>query len=122
MLLTHVNRATGSRCSLVSLHGSDSALVVDERGIASFALLRDLEAAAATVEHAGRPDNPKRFDRWTDPEGQVWIFDQPRSTDGSYLADDPDTDEVESRLRWYRCSGNQQVTADCRAPERGVDD
>lgn len=46
------------------------------------------------------PENPQRFDEWTGPDGSEWVFDQPRVEDGTYLADDPATEVVESALQW----------------------
>ena len=55
-----------------------------------------------TVEEASieRPENPQRFDRWTDPDGVTWVWDQPRAADGTYGQDDPATEPVESALQW----------------------
>jgi hypothetical protein len=50
------------------------------------------------------PEYPERFDLFTAPDGSEWIWDQPRAENGTYLADDPDTEEVESLLRWVRIS------------------
>jgi hypothetical protein len=46
------------------------------------------------------PEEPARFDEWTAPDGSVWVYDQPRDELGQYVADDPDTEAVESALRW----------------------
>jgi hypothetical protein len=46
------------------------------------------------------PENPARFDPWEAPDGSLWVYDQPRNPDGTYIADDPDTEVVESALRW----------------------
>lgn len=46
------------------------------------------------------PENPARFDEWVGPDGTVWIFDQPRAADGTYLQDDPATEKVESAMHW----------------------
>jgi hypothetical protein len=46
------------------------------------------------------PENPQRFDQWTGPDGSRWRWDQPRAADGTYLADDPETEAVESALQW----------------------
>ena len=46
------------------------------------------------------PEDPQRFDQWTAPDGSVWVFDQPRDAQGQYLADNPETDVVESALQW----------------------
>jgi hypothetical protein len=46
------------------------------------------------------PPNPARGDEWTGPDGSRWRWDQPRAADGTYLADDPETEAVESALQW----------------------
>jgi hypothetical protein len=46
------------------------------------------------------PLNPARGDEWTGPDGSRWRWDQPRAADGTYLADDPETEAVESALQW----------------------
>lgn len=46
------------------------------------------------------PEDPERGDEWTGPDGSLWRWDQPRAEDGTYLADDPATDAVESALQW----------------------
>jgi hypothetical protein len=46
------------------------------------------------------PLNPARGDEWTGPDGSRWRWDQPRAADGTYLADDPATEAVESALQW----------------------
>ena len=46
------------------------------------------------------PQNPARFDVWLAPDDTEWIYDQPRGTNGRYIADDPNTPEQESALRW----------------------
>jgi hypothetical protein len=46
------------------------------------------------------PTEPARFDEWTAPDGSVWVWDQPRDELGQYVADDPETEAVESALRW----------------------
>jgi len=46
------------------------------------------------------PENPQRGDQWTGPDGSEWAWDQPRATDGTYLADDPETEVVEAALQW----------------------
>ena len=46
------------------------------------------------------PVDPQRGDEWTAPDGSQWVWDQPRAADGTYLADDPVTEAVESALRW----------------------
>lgn len=57
--------------------------------------------AYARPEPGGQlPPSPQRFDVFTAPDGSQWIYDQPRAADGTYLADDPETEEVESALQW----------------------
>jgi hypothetical protein len=51
------------------------------------------------------PEAPSRGDEWTGPDGSQWVFDQPRASDGTYLADDPATPEQESRLQWLPVEG-----------------
>jgi hypothetical protein len=51
------------------------------------------------------PENPQRFDEWTGPDGSQWVWDQPRAADGTYLADDPETEVVESALQWLPVGG-----------------
>jgi hypothetical protein len=51
------------------------------------------------------PESPQRFQRWTGPDGSEWIWDQPRAVDGTYLADDPATEAVESALQWLPVEG-----------------
>lgn len=46
------------------------------------------------------PQNPVRFDVWLAPDDTEWIYDQPRGTNGRYIADDPNTPKQESALRW----------------------
>jgi hypothetical protein len=46
------------------------------------------------------PESPQRGDEWTGPDGSRWRWDQPRASDGTYLADDPATPEQESALQW----------------------
>lgn len=46
------------------------------------------------------PENPERFEQWTAPDGSLWVWDQPRAGDGTYLADDPATPEQESAPQW----------------------
>lgn len=48
------------------------------------------------------PENPSRGDLYEAPDGTIWVWDQPRDENGQYVADDPDTDEVESTLRWIK--------------------
>lgn len=116
------DRATGQQCRLVAFHDRDAALVRDERGVVRHILLSELDpldlASAPAAPRPGMPENPKRFDRWSDSEGGQWIFDQPRNPDGSYVADLPETESVESALRWYPCSGDAPVEAEDRSPEQ----
>lgn len=51
------------------------------------------------------PESGVRFERWTAPDGSVWVWDQPRGPNGQYLADDPETEEVESALQWLPVGG-----------------
>lgn len=46
------------------------------------------------------PQNPARFTVWLAPDETEWIYDQPRGPNGQYLADNPETPERESALRW----------------------
>lgn len=46
------------------------------------------------------PQNSVRFDVWLAPDDTEWIYDQPRGENGRYIADDPNTPEKESALRW----------------------
>ena len=114
--------ANGLLCLIIAPHGRDGVLVRDERGVVGYALLSELgsieeqESLAGSV--AGRPANPKRFDRWTDDDGQQWIFDQPRNPDGSYVSDSPETSPIESALRWYHSGGSEPVAAEDRSPEQ----
>lgn len=91
----------------------------DERGIVGYALLSELESIGEQELQGGpvtsRPSDPKRFDHWTDSDGQQWVFDQPRNADGSYVSDRPETPSVESALRWYRCGGGAPVVAEDRS-------
>lgn len=105
-------KGSGEHVVVVSLHGQDSALVRQRNGVARYVLLADLETAAPNRRSRGqRPRSPRRFDRWTDDDGQEWIFDQPRRSDGSYKPDDPDTEVVESALGWYPCQGPRPLRA-----------
>lgn len=59
--------------------------------------------AYARPEPGGkRPENPRRGDVFLAPDGSRWVWDQPRAADGTYLADDPETNGVESALQWVR--------------------
>ena len=107
-------KGTSQELEIVALHGPDSALVRSAGGIAFYLPLSEIEEAAQAEPQVGpaasagaRPANPKRFDRWSDAQGQEWIFDQPRNPDGSYASDDASTELVESRLDWYPCRGPQ---------------
>jgi hypothetical protein len=51
------------------------------------------------------PEAPSRGDDWTGPDGSRWAWDQPRASDGTYLADDPATPGQESALRWIPVEG-----------------
>lgn len=46
------------------------------------------------------PTEPSRFQRYIAPDGSVWVWDQPRNEDGTFMADDPATPEQESAMRW----------------------
>jgi hypothetical protein len=59
-----------------------------------------LAALAGPPESWSWPENPERFEQWTAPDGSLWVWDQPRAADGTYLADDPATEAVESMLQW----------------------
>jgi hypothetical protein len=48
------------------------------------------------------PPNPARFDTYTQSDGTEWIYDQPRNPDGTYVSDDPETEQVESAMTWFR--------------------
>lgn len=113
----------GLLCRIIAPHGRDGALVRDERGVVGYALLSELESIDEQEplggSVAGRPGNPKRFDRWTDDDGQQWIFDQPRNPDGSYVSDNPETLLIESALRWYHRGGSEPVAAGDRSPGEG---
>lgn len=78
--------------------------LIDETLVSKLQTLAvDYWLPAAFVDALGQwlwPENPARFDEWTAPDGSVWVWDQPRGADGKYLADDPDTEDVESALRW----------------------
>lgn len=50
------------------------------------------------------PEVASRFDTYTAPDGSEWVLDQPRNADGTYMADDPETEEVESALGWFLAS------------------
>ena len=50
-----------------------------------------------------QPD-PSRGESYQAPDGSWWKWDQPRNESGQYVADDPDTAEVESALRWLAVS------------------
>jgi len=59
-----------------------------------------IAALAGPPESWSWPENPERFEQWTAPDGSLWVWDQPRAADGTYLADDPATPEQESELQW----------------------
>jgi len=59
-----------------------------------------IAALAGPPESWSWPENPERFEQWTAPDGSLWVWDQPRAADGTYLADDPATEAVESMLQW----------------------
>lgn len=46
------------------------------------------------------PENPVRYQRFTAPDGTVYVFDQVRNDDGTFMADDPATEVVESAQQW----------------------
>jgi hypothetical protein len=62
-----------------------------------YATVRDITRRAGW---AGRSRQPRRGDRWRAPDGTIWIYDQPRNSDGTYRSDDPSTPQSESALRW----------------------
>lgn len=90
-----------------------AGLVADElvQALQTLGTAHDLPAEfVAALGAVGNPDwewpeAPERFDEWTAPDGSVWRWDQPRGTDGTYLADDPATAESESALRWIPLGG-----------------
>lgn len=78
-------------------------------GIASLAVqyllpeefISGIRSILAVMPMAFSPtESPARFDEWTAPDGSVWVFDQPRDAQGQYVVDDPETEVVESALRW----------------------
>ena len=74
-------------------------------GLQSLAVQYDLPAEfvvglAGPRQFWDWPENPQRGDQWTGPDGSEWVWDQPRAADGTYLADDPETEVVESALQW----------------------
>lgn len=80
-----------------------AGLVADELVAALQALAEQHYLPAAFVAALGatlRPENPSRFQRWTAPDGSEWVWDQPRNELGQYLADDPETEEIESAPKW----------------------
>jgi len=48
------------------------------------------------------PANPSRGDTYTASDGTIWVWDQPRNEIGQYIADDPTTSDIESKLQWIR--------------------
>jgi hypothetical protein len=86
-----------------------AGLVADElvAGLQMLATTHDLPASfVAGLGAVGNPEwewpeSPARFDEWEAPDGSEWVYDQPRDpATGQYLADDPETEAVESALRW----------------------
>jgi hypothetical protein len=86
-----------------------AGLVADElvAGLQMLAVQHDIPAAfVAGLGAVGNPEwewpeNPTRFQPWTAPDGSEWVYDQPRDpATGQYLADDPETEAVESALQW----------------------
>lgn len=73
----------------------------------TYDLPAEFVAALGAVGNPGWewPENPERFQQWTAPDGSVWTWDQPRAADGTYLADDPATEAVESALQWLPVGG-----------------
>jgi hypothetical protein len=90
-----------------------AGLVADELVAALQALAEAHDLPAEFVAALGAvgnpswewPENPERFDEWTAPDGSGWTWDQPRAADGTYLADDPATEAVESALQWLPVGG-----------------
>lgn len=64
------------------------------------AFISGLQAGLQAVAWEWPDDAPARFDEWEAPDGSLWVYDQPRNGAGQYLADDPETEAVESALRW----------------------
>lgn len=62
-----------------------------------YATVRDITRRAGW---AGRSRQPRRGERWLGPDGTIWIYEQPRNSDGTYRSDDPITPQSESALRW----------------------
>ena len=62
-----------------------------------YATVRDITRRAGW---AGRSRQPRRGERWRAPDGTIWIYDQPRNSDGTYRSDDPSTPQRESALSW----------------------
>jgi hypothetical protein len=52
------------------------------------------------------PPNPARFDTYTQSDGTEWIYDQPRNPNGTYVSDDPETEQVESAMTWLLVTGD----------------
>jgi hypothetical protein len=61
---------------------------------------------SANASASGRPENPQRFDRWTDSDGNEWVYDQPRTANGTYAQDNPETEVIESALKWVPATQN----------------
>ena len=62
-----------------------------------YATVRDITRRAGW---AGRSRQPRRGERWRAPDGTIWIYDQPRNSDGTYRSDDPSTPQSESARSW----------------------
>lgn len=60
------------------------------------------QAAAHAPDGWNPPEDPSRGDLYEAPDGSIWQWDQPRDENGQYLTDNPDTDEVESTLKWIK--------------------
>ena len=85
-----------------------AGLVADSlvQALQGLAVQYDLPAAfVAALGAVGNPgwewpEAPARFQRWEAPDGSQWVWDQPRASDGTYLADDPATELSESAMQW----------------------
>lgn len=96
--------AWGTACSLGLV--SDELIPATQLLAAAHDLPAELIAAlAGPPESWNWPENPDRFEQWTAPDGSLWVWDQPRAADGTYLADDPATEVVESALQWLPVGG-----------------
>lgn len=90
-----------------------AGLVADSlvQALQGLAVQYDLPAAfVAALGAVGNPgwewpEAPARFQRWEAPDGSEWVWDQPRAGDGTYLADDPATEQSESALQWLPVGG-----------------